>query len=178
MQRSKTPSGAPLTNILGPDPIRLGFLGVQKVDIDLRSLENSKVNSFFHLASISFLKNVKNIHYYFLGEKNQYFILPTTSQEPKPILNSKTTTVSTNFFCSLTFYLNAQNFLYKGYIYSNGTPLVGASVYINSLAEGVTSNQNGFFLISTDIIPSKLSISYVGYKTKTIIISINESLFI
>ncbi len=61
--------------------------------------------------------------------------------------------------------------MYKGYIYSNGTPLVGASVYINSLAEGVTSNQNGFFLISTDIIPSKLSISYVGYKTKTIIIS-------
>ena len=97
MQRSKTPSGAPLTNILGPDPIRLGFLGVQKVDIDLRSLENSKVNSFFHLASISFLKNVKNIHYYFLGEKNQYFILPTTSQEPKPILNSKTTTVSSIF---------------------------------------------------------------------------------
>ena len=67
--------------------------------------------------------------------------------------------------------MNAQNFLYKGYIYSNGTPLVGASVYINSFSEGVTSNQNGFFLISTDIIPSKLTISYVGYKTKTIIIS-------
>ena len=67
--------------------------------------------------------------------------------------------------------MNAQNFLYKGYIYSNGTPLVGASVYINSFGEGVTSNQNGFFLISTDIIPSKLTISYVGYKTKTIIIS-------
>lgn len=45
VQRSNTPSGAPLINILGPFPIRVDFNGVQKEDIDFLSLENSKVNS-------------------------------------------------------------------------------------------------------------------------------------
>merc|ERR1719220_626298 len=40
---SRTPSGAPLTNILGPLPRRVGFLGEQYEDIDFRSLENSRV---------------------------------------------------------------------------------------------------------------------------------------
>ena len=36
---SKTPSGAPLTNILGPFPIRDGLRGEQYEDMDLRSLK-------------------------------------------------------------------------------------------------------------------------------------------
>lgn len=52
---SRTPSGAPLTNNLGEDPSFVGFRGTQYVDMDLRSRENSRVNSFFHLVSISCL---------------------------------------------------------------------------------------------------------------------------
>ena len=43
-------------------------------------------------------------HSLFLREKNQCFILPTTSQEPKPILNSKTTTVSSIFLVHSHFF--------------------------------------------------------------------------
>ena len=39
---SKTPSGAPLTNILGPFPIRDGLRGEQYVDMDLRSLKKTE----------------------------------------------------------------------------------------------------------------------------------------
>ena len=47
---SKTISGAPLTNILGVPPNLSTFLGTQYVDMDFRSLENSRVHSFFHMA--------------------------------------------------------------------------------------------------------------------------------
>uniref|UniRef100_A0A1L8D8G8 Uncharacterized protein n=2 Tax=Nyssomyia neivai TaxID=330878 RepID=A0A1L8D8G8_9DIPT len=50
---SSTPSGAPLTKSLGPVPKRDCLRGVQYDDMDLRSRENSNVNSFFHFVSIS-----------------------------------------------------------------------------------------------------------------------------
>merc|ERR1719309_540130 len=53
VHRSSTPSVAPFTNILGASPSRVGFFGVQKLDMDLRSRENSRVKSFFHLDSMS-----------------------------------------------------------------------------------------------------------------------------
>uniref|UniRef100_A0A6B0USU0 Putative secreted protein n=1 Tax=Ixodes ricinus TaxID=34613 RepID=A0A6B0USU0_IXORI len=53
VHRSSTPSGAPFTNILGPFPRRVlaaARVGLQKELMDLRSRENSSVNSFFHMA--------------------------------------------------------------------------------------------------------------------------------
>ncbi len=67
--------------------------------------------------------------------------------------------------------INAQSFVVKGRVFSGGAPLEAASVYLNATAVGVTTNQKGAFSISTDARSAALTISYIGYKTKTIVIS-------
>ena len=69
------------------------------------------------------------------------------------------------------FSVNAQSFVVKGRVFSGGAPLEAASVYLNATAVGVTTNQKGAFSISTDARSAALTISYIGYKTKTIVIS-------
>ena len=69
------------------------------------------------------------------------------------------------------FSINAQSFVVKGRVFSGGAPLEAASVYLNATAVGVTTNQKGAFSISTDARFAALTISYIGYKTKTIVIS-------
>ncbi len=69
------------------------------------------------------------------------------------------------------FSINAQSFVVKGRVFSGGAPLEAASVYLNATAVGVTTNQKGAFSISTDARSAALTISYIGYKTKTIVIS-------
>lgn len=58
---SSTPSVAPLTNSFGPVPSLLGFNGMQYEDMDLRSRENSNVNSFFHLVSMSWRTTMADV---------------------------------------------------------------------------------------------------------------------
>ena len=72
-------------------------------------------------------------------------------------------------FSALT--MSAQSFVVNGRVFSNGNPLSDANVYLNETAVGVTTNKSGFFSILTDIKSPKLTISYLGYKTKTIVIS-------
>ncbi len=67
--------------------------------------------------------------------------------------------------------MNAQSLVVKGRVFSDGAPLEAASVYLNATVVGVTTNQNGAFSISTDARSTELTISYIGYKTKTIVIS-------
>ena len=67
--------------------------------------------------------------------------------------------------------MNAQSFVVKGRVFSGGAPLEAANVYLNATAVGVTTNQKGAFSISTDARSAALTISYIGYKTKTIVIS-------
>ena len=67
--------------------------------------------------------------------------------------------------------MNAQSFVVKGRVFSGGAPLEAASVYLNATAVGVTTNQKGAFSISTDARSAALTISYIGYKTITIVIS-------
>ena len=75
------------------------------------------------------------------------------------------------FILISVFSTNAQSFVIKGRVFSDGAPLEAASVYFNAAAVGVTTNQNGAFSISTEAMSTELSISYTGYKTKTIVIS-------
>lgn len=72
-------------------------------------------------------------------------------------------------FSALT--MNAQSFVVNGKVFSSGAPLANANVYLNETAVGVTTNKSGFFSILTDIKSPKLTISYIGYKNKTILIS-------
>jgi len=72
-------------------------------------------------------------------------------------------------FSALT--MSAQSFVVKGRVFSSGDPLANANVYLNETDDGVITNTKGAFFISTDIKSPKLTISYIGYKTKTILIS-------
>ncbi len=72
-------------------------------------------------------------------------------------------------FSALT--MSAQSFVVNGRVFSNGKPLANANVYLNETAVGVITNKKGAFFISSDIKSPKLTISYIGYKTKTILIS-------
>ncbi len=74
-------------------------------------------------------------------------------------------------FLISVFSMNAQSFVIKGRVFSDGAPLEAASVYFNATAVGVTTNQKGAFSICTEAMSTELTISYTGYKTKTIIIS-------
>ena len=67
--------------------------------------------------------------------------------------------------------MNAQSFVVKGRVFSGGAPLEAANVYLNATAVGVTTNQKGAFSISMNARSAALTISYIGYKTKTIVIS-------
>ena len=67
--------------------------------------------------------------------------------------------------------MNAQSLVVKGRVFSDGVPLADANVYFNKTAMGVTTNQKGAFSILTDKKSPRLTISYIGHKTKTIIIS-------
>ena len=69
------------------------------------------------------------------------------------------------------FSINAQSFVVKGRVFSGGAPLEDANVYLNATAVGVTTNQKGAFSISMNARSAALTISYIGYKTKTIVIS-------
>ena len=72
----------------------------------------------------------------------------------------------------------AQNkFTINGYVKdaANGESLIGATVYIKSLSDGVVTNEYGFYSITLPAGTYEISFSYVGFlaQTKTIELSAN-----
>ena len=71
-------------------------------------------------------------------------------------------------FCN--FFASAQNKI-SGIVYDDTqTPLQGASVYFKNTQKGTTTSEKGTFEL--EFIPnSKLIISYVGFKTDTLVVN-------
>ncbi|PQB05264.1 carboxypeptidase-like regulatory domain-containing protein [Aureitalea marina] len=79
-------------------------------------------------------------------------------------LNLRSTFIILFFLLSLS--LRSQTIL--GYVYDQekGTPLVGATVYLNGTTIGTLTDFDGKFIIATDrVIRASLIISYMGYET-------------
>ncbi|MCW5910641.1 MAG: TonB-dependent receptor [Cyclobacteriaceae bacterium] len=82
------------------------------------------------------------------------------------------------FILLLPFGLMAQNrATLSGYIKdsANGEALIGATVYIRSLATGATTNVYGFYSLTLDPGEYEVSFSYVGYTTRVKTISLKEN---
>lgn len=74
--------------------------------------------------------------------------------------------IVTLFCTAFNAHIKAQNIFGEVYDTEKGTPLVGATVYLNGTSIGTITNDSGKFTISTDrIINTSLIISYVGYKS-------------
>lgn len=82
-----------------------------------------------------------------------------------------------------TLFLHAQEkFSLSGYISDgeNGETLIGATVYIPSLKQGVTSNEYGFYSITLPSDTYNVEYSYLGFETikRTIVLQENKTLSI
>ncbi len=75
--------------------------------------------------------------------------------------------ISLACFLVLVLSLKAQKFTISGYITdaSNGEKLIGANVYDANTYKGTITNNFGFFSLTLDGGPIKLTVSYVGYST-------------
>ncbi|HMR58259.1 MAG TPA: carboxypeptidase-like regulatory domain-containing protein, partial [Cyclobacteriaceae bacterium] len=49
---------------------------------------------------------------------------------------------------------------------SNGEALIGATIYIKSLATGATTNVYGFYSLTLDPATYEVTFSYIGYATQ------------
>ncbi|MCS6822363.1 MAG: TonB-dependent receptor [Microscillaceae bacterium] len=69
-------------------------------------------------------------------------------------------------------------FTISGYLKDaqNGEALIAATVFVNELKVGVTSNTYGFYSLSLPAGSYTLTISYIGYKTQTLSLSLNQNL--
>lgn len=67
------------TNILLPTDDRVGLLGVQYTDMDFRSLENSRVNSFFISCLMTWRIKILGYGFYFQPPIPHTKILTTTN---------------------------------------------------------------------------------------------------
>ncbi|HRX00756.1 MAG TPA: carboxypeptidase-like regulatory domain-containing protein, partial [Cyclobacteriaceae bacterium] len=79
--------------------------------------------------------------------------------------------VSAEVFCQEKYTIN-------GYIKdsSNGEALIGATVYIKEIANGVTTNVYGFYSITLEPGDYTVQFSYVGYSTQLQSISLQRNL--
>ncbi|MEB2785896.1 TonB-dependent receptor [Algoriphagus persicinus] len=58
---------------------------------------------------------------------------------------------------------------------SNSSPLEGASVYWeNEVSSGVVSGVNGFFQIKINSLPTRIVVSFIGFKTSTRVITVKD----
>ncbi len=88
------------------------------------------------------------------------------------------------FIVSLLFFLLAvhvgfgqQKFTVSGYIKdaSNGEALIGATIYVKSLATGATTNVYGFYSITLASGEYSVDISYIGFATQTLSVDLQEN---
>jgi hypothetical protein len=73
--------------------------------------------------------------------------------------------------------LAQQNFTLNGFVRDaqNGEELIGVSVYIPSLKAGTVTNAYGFYALSLPRGTYEVQFSYIGYKTQTLTLDLNEN---
>ncbi|MBI1184743.1 TonB-dependent receptor plug domain-containing protein [bacterium] len=81
------------------------------------------------------------------------------------------------FISSLAAEAQERKVTLSGYVRnaSNGEELIGASVYIQSLATGAVTNVYGFYSLSVPIGNYKVTYSYVGFESKEIALQISDN---
>lgn len=77
------------------------------------------------------------------------------------------------FFCFCTFSICAKNNVVTGFVKDSASqePLIGASVINLKTGEGIYTNSMGFFSLALDSSDHQIIISFIGYKTQTIVLS-------
>lgn len=70
-----------------------------------------------------------------------------------------------------------QKFTVNGYVRdaTNGETLIGATVYIRSLETGAVTNEYGFYAVTIPPGNYEMTVSYVGYQSKTIALQLNTN---
>jgi hypothetical protein len=70
-----------------------------------------------------------------------------------------------------------QKFTLNGYVRDaqNGEELIGASIYVAQLQSGAITNAYGFYALTVPSGSYELTISYIGYKTQRISITVSEN---
>jgi len=76
-----------------------------------------------------------------------------------------------------TLGFSQQKFTISGYIKdaSNGEALIGATIYVSSLATGTTTNVYGFYSITLAEGEYKLDVSYIGFAMQSFTINLQEN---
>lgn len=72
----------------------------------------------------------------------------------------------------------AERLTMSGYMYdsSNGEPLIGASIYVKELKQGVVTNVNGYYVFTLPEGVYNVELSYIGYATQRHRITLSRSL--
>src|SRR3990167_11250497 len=72
---------------------------------------------------------------------------------------------------------SAQEVTISGFVRdsSNGEALIGTNIYLPDLQTGTSTNQYGFFSVSVPPGEYILRLSYVGYQTKEVAVSLSEN---
>uniref|UniRef100_UPI003563F2CC carboxypeptidase-like regulatory domain-containing protein n=1 Tax=Lutibacter sp. TaxID=1925666 RepID=UPI003563F2CC len=80
--------------------------------------------------------------------------------------------LSTILFIGLSFFVHAQNNL-SGVVTTHlNEPIFGAQIYIEELGKGTSSNEQGYYSLNNlPNNPVKITVSFIGFETKTITFS-------
>ena len=83
--------------------------------------------------------------------------------------------LSTILFIGLSIFAQGQNKL-SGIITTHlNEPIFGAEIYIEELNKGTSSNENGYYeLTNLPNNPIKITVSFIGFETKTITLITND----
>ena len=74
------------------------------------------------------------------------------------------------FWALLFESVNAQSILISGKVTDGNEPIIGASIYLKSSNTGTSTNADGNFTIAVPVNGATLKISYIGMKTKEVVI--------
>jgi CarboxypepD_reg-like domain len=82
-----------------------------------------------------------------------------------------------SLFIVPSFAFSQQKHTVSGYIKdaTNGEALIGATIYVKSLSTGTTTNVYGFFSLTLQEDEYQLDVSYIGYATQSISLTLNEN---
>lgn len=81
------------------------------------------------------------------------------------------------FVVGISFSVKAQKATISGYLIdsASGEQLLGASVYLKELKEGTATNLYGFYSLTVEKGKYSVIYSYVGYKSKEVIVDLSEN---
>lgn len=75
----------------------------------------------------------------------------------------------------ITLWMHGQStYLLQGTIKDNQEPLIGATIYIDEINNGVITNEKGFYSIELKEGSYTLKVSYIGYTDRTTTIHLTK----